>query len=77
MAFRAAKQEILVFVAISGSIDEEWWKKFDTLYQDILRNLGEPVVKLQQPQEFKPVAMVDTDAATPTRKKSIPSSMRR
>ncbi len=69
MAFRAAKQEILAFVAISDSIDEEWWKKFDMLYQNILRNLGGPVVKLQQPQEFKPVAMVDMDAATPTKKK--------
>ena len=51
----AAQLEIESFVAIGGDITEEWWGKFDSLYQLIQKDLNiTPVAKLTKPKEFVP-----------------------
>ncbi len=45
---RRAKTEIVAFAAIQEDFDPAWWSRFDSLYRDILKALGEPVVALAQ-----------------------------
>ena len=47
-----AKFELLTFASIvPDRISSEWWNKFDRLYQDIQKDLGEEPVALEKPKE--------------------------
>ncbi len=49
----AAQIEIESFALVGGEIDDEWWGKFDSLYQLVQRDLGiAPQKKLQRPKRF-------------------------
>ena len=60
-ALEAAKQEIDVVVSVLGRLDEQWWNRFDRLYQDIQRDLGiDPPLPLQEPPSFEPAGITQT-----------------
>ncbi|PHS61085.1 MAG: hypothetical protein COB12_12440 [Flavobacterium sp.] len=78
-----AKQELLTYTRLTTGLTETpWWDKFDTLYQDILSQLGEIPVSLTKPEPLDQVkakkktrSMYDTGAQAneanqkPTKKK--------
>lgn len=55
----AARGEIIAFVQITPDIPDEYWEKFDLLYKDILKGLGEPVVDLERPRQIKPLTQAE------------------
>ncbi len=47
---KRAKLELLAFTSITPDLPETpWWARFDDVYQEILRNLGEAVIPLAKP----------------------------
>lgn len=57
---KRAKLELLTYTSITPDLpDTRWWAKFDDVYQDILRNLGEAVVPLVKPD----VTLADTGSS--------------
>lgn len=58
----AAQSEVTAFAA-TGYITDEWWKRFDELYQDVQREMGVPITKLERPQNIEPTATTVAAAA--------------
>ena len=55
----AARGEIIAFVQITPEIPDDDWDKFDLLYKDILKGLGEKVVDLERPRQIKPLTQAE------------------
>lgn len=56
---KKAKFELLAYTSITPDLPETpWWDRFDTLYQDIQRNLGEAAMPLEKPE------LITADAGT-------------
>ena len=77
--FERAKSAINTFVAITQDFDDEWWAKFDLLFQDIQRSEGALTpVALERPTSFapQPAESVAADSGTKksTKKKSKKSN---
>ncbi len=51
-----AKQVIQTFVRITVDFPDDWWKKFDRLYQQIQTDLNQSPTPLERPQEIVIVA---------------------
>lgn len=45
----AAARELTSMVQVSADLDDEWWTRFDGLYQDIQQQLGRPGMTLARP----------------------------
>ena len=67
-ALSAARAEIFTFVRITPDIPDEYWDRFDGLYKDVLKGLGEPVVDLERPRQVQPETEVASNTVTPTKK---------
>jgi hypothetical protein len=53
--FERAKASINTFVAITEDFDDDWWVKFDVLYQEIQRSEGTLTpIALERPKSFAP-----------------------
>ncbi|MHC4878223.1 MAG: tetratricopeptide repeat protein [Planctomycetota bacterium] len=73
--FERAKSTINTFVAITQNFDDDWWAKFDVLFQEIQRSEGTLTpVALERPESFEPVPpeqiAARKAAAKKTKKKS-------
>ena len=73
--FERAKSSINSFVAITVDFDDEWWAKFDLLFQDIQRSEGSLTpVALERPTSFAPQpsekAVADMGTRKSTKKKT-------
>ena len=67
--FERAKSAINTFVAITQYFDDEWWVKFDLLFQDIQRSEGALTpVALERPASFAPQPAESVVADTGTKK---------
>ena len=60
----AARGEIITFVQITPGIPDENWNKFDLLYKDILKGLGQKVVDLERPRQIKPLTQAERQQKT-------------
>ena len=45
----AAAQEIVSMIQVSSDLSDEWWSRFDGLYQEIQARLGQPGLTLARP----------------------------
>lgn len=73
--FERAKSTINTFAAITQNFDDDWWVRFDVLFQDIQRSEGTLTpVALERPKSFEPKpreqVVAETKAATKPKKKS-------
>jgi len=50
-AFRGARREIEAFARLRPNLDSSWVDEFNTLYRELLADLGEPVVDLNWPDD--------------------------
>ena len=64
-SLEAAQFELQAFAAVSGNVDDTWWKKFDELYQQVLRDQGEIARPLEKSQPVAVTAPKPAQAAAP------------
>ena len=67
-ALETAKLQVVSFVAITSDFSEEWWPKFDGIYQEIQTGLGMIPEPLEKPKEYvappAPVEIASTDSSS-------------
>jgi len=59
-----ARSEIIAFVTITSGFDDDWWPKFDDLYQRVQQSMGRIPEPLERPKEYTPPPVTRAVAGT-------------